>query len=408
MARRVMTIHILNLLPHQLHKKLSLTIKLNVWLYTLLTIAIALTIGVVLLNPLWTMYSPPFSMPKILPAITAPVDGPFYVWNAEYGYQWASKDPLSLWFHPFMSYLIMAMPRHIPGNIWFWLISIAFATGSIICIARLTPILGEVKANYARLLPLILLAPGGLGIATGNAEIPTLFFTLTLLLSVLRWQKWWLTIMCAALAILTKPNALYMVPVLLVYFAFGVLERNTKLWVQAIIGVVVLLIVWVIWIWFVDWKTGSPGTYWNLRMLTSQYTAQDAKGFFDNLVRSFLDSNDIRDRIRYLVALIIPIANLWIIGLIPLHHERDRYAMAAGNLTMLVIALYMGNPNKIIVYTTTLPGYFATHILFAEKLLAKVNLSKKLFSCIAIVVYAIYCLLMLLVYILGTPLGWYY
>src|SRR2546422_5105427 len=168
MAHRGITIHILNLLSHQLHKKLPPTIKLNVWLHTLLTISTALTVGVVLLNPLWTMYSPPFSMPKILPAITAPVDGPFYVWNAEYGYQWVTKDPLSLWFHPFMSYLIMALPRHIPGNLWFWLISIAFAIGSIIFIARVTPILGEVKPNYTRLLPLILLAPGGLEIATGN------------------------------------------------------------------------------------------------------------------------------------------------------------------------------------------------------------------------------------------------
>lgn len=403
-----MTIFTLNSLPHQLHKKLSPAIKLNVWLYTLLTIGIALTVGVVLLNPLWAIYSPPFPMPKILPAITAPVDGPFYVWNAEYGYQWATKNPLSLWFHPVMSYLIMVMPRWIPGNIWFWLISIAFATGSIIFTAQLTPILGKIKVNYARLLPLLLLAPGGLGIATGNAEIPTLFFAVTLLLSVLRWQKWWLTILCAGLAILTKPNALYMIPVILVYFASGMLEHNTKLWLQALIGVVALLTVWILWIGFVGWKTGSFSTYWNIRMLTSQNTAQDARGFFDHLVRSFLDSNNFRDRIRYSVALIIPIANLWIIGLIPLHRERDRYAMAAGNLAMLVIALYMGNPNKIIVYETTLPGYFVAHILFVEKLLTKASFSNTFVHFIIGAVFATYCAAMLVVYILGTPLGWYY
>src|SRR5205823_8757684 len=138
------------------------------------------------------------------------------------------------------------------------------------------------------------------------------------------------------------------------YFASCVLERHTMLWVQALIGVTTLLIVWMAWIWFVDWKTGTPGTYWSLRTLTSQYAAYDARGFFDHLARSFLYSSDIRERIRYSTALIIPIVNLWIIGLTPLRRERDRYAMAAGNLTMLAIALYMGNPNKIIVYATTL------------------------------------------------------
>ena len=381
---------------------------MNICLYTLLTLGIALTIGVVLLNPLWALYSPPFPMPKLLPAITAPVDGPFYVSNAEHGYQWATKNPLSLWFHPFMSCFIMVMPEWIPGNLRFWLISIAFAAGSIIFTAQATPILGMIKGNFVRLLPFFLLAPGGLGIATGNAEIPTLFFTIALLLSVLKWQKWWLTVLCAGLAILTKPNALYMVPVLLVYFASGMLERDTKLWVLALIGVVTLLTVWMMWILYVGWKTGSISTYWNLRMLTSQNTAQDARGFFDHLVRSFLDSNDMRDRIRYSMALIIPIANLCIIGMIPLHRERDRYAMAAGNLTMLVIALYMGNPNKIIVYETTLPCYFVAHFLFIQKLFTKGSFSSTAFHFAMISVYAIFCIALLFVYILGTPLGWYY
>ena len=50
----------------------------------------------------------------------------------------------------------------------------------------------------AWLLPLCLLAPGGLGMATGNAEFPTLFFVLGLTLSVLTWDNWWLTIAFAA------------------------------------------------------------------------------------------------------------------------------------------------------------------------------------------------------------------
>ena len=389
-------------------KNQSHAVNLEVWLSSLLTIAIALTVGIVVLNLLWANYSPPFPMPKVLPAITAPVDGPFYLLNAEHGYDWNPNDRLSLWFHPLMSYLVRFMPSWFPSNIWFWLISVTFAIGSILLTAQLTSIVGTLKGVPYMLLPLILLAPGGLEIATGNAEIPTLFFALGLLLSVLQWQKWWLTILFAGLAILTKPNALYMVPVLLVYFISGLFERNNKLWVQALIGILALLIVWVMWIWYVDWKTRVPGTYWSLRELSSLYEAQDAPGFLDHLARSFLDGNDIQDQLRYSVALIIPIANLWMVGFIPMLRERDRNAIVAGNLAMLAIALFMGNPNKIIVYTTTLPGNFVMHILFIEKLLTRGSFSNSFLRFGIAALYATYCIAMLIFYMLGTPLGWYY
>ncbi len=75
---------------------------------------------------------------------------------------------------------------------------------------------------------------------------------------------------------------------------------------------------------------------------------------------------------------------------------------------MLAIAVYMGNPNKIIVYATTLPGYFIAHILFIDKLLTKASFSNSFYHFAVGAVYVIYCIAMLVVYILGTPLGWYY
>jgi len=229
-----------------------------------------------------------------------------------------------------------------------------------------------------------------------------------LLLSVLCWQKWWLTISCAALAILTKPNALYMVPVLLVYFTSGIRDRNAKISIHALIGLVALLTAWGIWIKYVDWNTGQPGIYWTLRMRTSQYAAGNATGFLNHFIRALLNSSNIREHILYSVALIIPLANIIIMGFISFPNVRDWYALIVGNLAMLAIALYMGNPNKIIVYTTTLPGYFIEHILLAERLITKSGFSKPSVRLVIAFVYLTYCISMLVVYLVGTPMGWYY
>jgi len=389
----------------------------TLWGNTLLCLVIALVVGVVL-DFLWLPLHPPFLIPRVFPAVTAPVDGPFYLHNADYGYSWFAKDlpslTLSFWFHPLMSWLVAAMPYVLPGSGWlpsnirFWLISLVFAVGCLILSYRLIEVWGSSNKVSVRLLPLILFVPGGLEIATGNAEIPTLFFTLGLLLSVLRWQRWQLTVVCAVLAILTKPNALYMIPILLVYFIAGCQDHDTALLKQALIGIIVLLVVWLIWVAYVGLRVGEPDIYWKLRELSSQYAAHDWKGFLHQLASSVLYSDDIRDRVRYFTALIISVANLVIIGLIPLAKERDRYALAAGNLAMLGTALLMGNPNKIIVYTTTLPGYFAMHLLFMSRLVTKTSISSSYSRWAAIVIYSAYWFVMLIVYVLGTPLGWYY
>jgi hypothetical protein len=195
---------------------------------------------------------------------------------------------------------------------------------------------------------------------------------------------------------------------MVVYLVSGLLKRDTKLWNHAFIGIVALLLTWIIWIGIVDWFAGQAGSYWNTRLLARQYVAGNPWGFFRQLAISFLYSSNIREQIRYSIALIIPLINLWIIGFIPLSHERHRYAIAAGNLAMIAIALNYGNPNKIIVYTTTLPSHFAVHILFMKELLVKIYTSNHKSYILLSVLYFFYCINMLVVYILGTPLGWYY
>ena len=382
-------------------------LRLETHIHAIATVAIAVVIGWLVLNPIWARYRPPFEIPKVLPAITAPVDGPFYLWNSERGYQWEHREPLSLWFHPLMSVVTAALPKWLPANMRFWISSLAFAVVSLMLTYRLASlILGQ--SLKPKLLPLVLLAPGALGIATGNAEIPTLCFDAALLLSALWWRKWSLTVLFAALAILTKPNSLYMVAILGVYLLIALWEHDTEVATQSLIGILTLVLCWVAWIEFVDSRAGQAGTYWQLRLLTKEYVAGDPMAFMDRLARAFLYGPDTRDRIRYSTALIIPIVNLWILILIPFSQERHRYALAAGNMAMLGMALAFGNPNKIIVYTTTLPGYFVAHLALVQRLTDKAEGSDRLLRVAGTAFYFMYCAAMLVVYVLGTPLGWYF
>jgi len=244
--------------------------------------------------------------------------------------------------------------------------------------------------------------------ATGNAEIPCLFFTLILLLSVLHWQLPLLTICSAALAILTKPNALYMVPILICYAAWDYWTGRSAVFKHALAGVVAILSVWLAWMLIVDWQTGVPGAYWNARMSFNAGVAGGFSGFFERLVRSYLYDSDPRDRIRYSSAIIVPIGSLVIYGLAPFSDERHRYAMAFGVLSMMAIALWQGNPNKILVYSTTLPGHFVAHIVFVSSLTNPDSTQDKITRIIMGVLYTGYCLVMALVFIFGTPLLWYY
>jgi hypothetical protein len=255
---------------------------------------------------------------------------------------------------------------------------------------------------------LCLIAPGGLGLATGNAEIPCLFFTTALLLSVLCWHNWGVTGACGVAAVLTKPNALYMVPVLLVYLAWAVRCGDKDLRRHSTIGITAILATWFLWMGIVGWQTGQLDAYWASRELSRSYAPGNAWAFFQEMLSAFIYTGDIREMVRFTTALVIPVVNMVILGLAPFRRERDRYAMAVGNLAMLVIGLYMGNPNKIIVYSTTLPGHFAAHMMLIQSLATQLRVRPGVGSLSALALYGLYCAALLVVYVLGTPLAWYY
>jgi hypothetical protein len=381
----------------------------SAFVYAAATVLVAVLVGVLFLNPVWSRFAIPGMFPKnLLPPVTAPVDGLYYIRNAEIGFQWTTQDPLSLWFHPLLSWILMLFPRWLPLNYWFWMLGLLFALASLPLIYRLTALLSDKKHIPAWLLPLCLLAPGGLGMATGNAEFPTLFFVLGLTLSVLAWDNWCLTIAFAALAMLAKPNALYMVPILLVYIVTGLHRKDRRLWKHALIGTVALLGTWFLWTSFVDWKAGNTGVYWKMRLLSKYYLGEGgATTIFDQLALAFFE-HDVRNMIRYSTALLIPLVSLLVIGYIPLADQIHRYAMAAGNLTMLAITLFLVNPNKIIVYTSTLPGHFPAHILLCAVVVGILGKVRRTQRIVIGVLYALYCIGILGVFVYGTPMRWYH
>lgn len=370
------------------------------------TLFLSVFIGVVFLNPIWKLYSPPFPMERVFPAIVAPVDGPFYLQNAIQGYQWQPQAILSIWFHPLLPWLVSLLSGVFSPEISFWLISIVFAIGCFFLLEKINSLYGfEIAPG---LLPLILVVPGGLSIATGNPEIPTLFFSSALLLSVLVWQKWSITFLCGVLAILTKPNALYMVPYLTVYILVSLYRRDKIVLIQSFIGIFGILLGWAFWIVFVDLKIGEFGSYWEARRIASSFVAGNPINFLVELANSFIYKDDIRDQIRYSTALIIPLVNIWFISRLSFPKEAHRYAITAGILSMLVIALMYGNPNKIIVYIITLPGYFSVYFMLIQSILDKQWRSNLVNRFLITPLFVIYCVFMLYVYIVGTPSGWYY
>ena len=378
---------------------------------TFATLLIAITLGILVLNPIWSRLAVSGLFPQyILPPITAPVDGIYYILNSVLGYQWKTRDPLSLWFHPLLSTLLKLLPASFPKNYEFWFLTLAFAAGTLPLIYQLIRTLSGNDSFSPWLLILCLIAPGGLEFATGNAEIPALFFETALLMSVLIWENSWITLTCAILAILTKPNALYMVPLLAVYLIVGLHERNNKLISQSLLGIVFILGTWLAWIWVVDWKTGGTDIYWAAREQESIYLGIGGNifYFFGSLAQSFLTPNSPRDEIRYGMALAIPLANYLFIGLAPTPKNEHRFAAAAGNTAMLAIELLMGNPNKILVYTTTLPTYFPVHLILIGDIFNNFSHSKCLKSIVIGIAYLAYCFLMVIIYVLGTPLRWYH
>jgi hypothetical protein len=129
--------------------------------------------------------------------------------------------------------------------------------------------------------------------------------------------------------------------------------------------------------------------------------------FFIVLVKSYLQL-DIRNMIRYSLALIVPLSNIYVLRLVSFKHKKDYFAFLFGNLSMLFICLWQGNPNKIMLYATTLPFYFSMYlIVFADlpNILQRFSSRNRFIFAGSLGIYLIFCFILFLI---GTPLGLYY
>jgi hypothetical protein len=191
--------------------------------FSFFTILMSMGFAFFILDPLWKsldIHVP--GEPNVKVDLTQPVDTIFYVRNAELGYRWDTSVPTSLWFHPLLSWSLHLLPRTIPSNYRLWALSNVAAFCSLIVVYRYTNLI-SLATLHPRTLILVPLLPGCLGITTANAEFPCLLFTSLLLVSVLCRYSYYYPILWGALAILAKPNALYLVLPLGVYLVGAVL-----------------------------------------------------------------------------------------------------------------------------------------------------------------------------------------
>ena len=384
----------------------------QVLLWASVTMALCLAL-LTLIHPVWTnldLHVPGEDSSKV--TYSTPVDSIFYVRNAARGYIWSTEKPTSLWFHPVLSLIINALPVSRSYENRFWFAGFVFAFGTLIYSFEYVK-----EVSYAEVAPklilLVPLLPGGIGIVTGNAEFPCLFFTTLLMLSVLRGGSLLQVSLWAALAILTKPNALYMIPILGVYLVAAVTTHNTRLLRRSATGILVLVIAWLMWILFVDYKVGQLGAYWEVRQIASVPLTAGPLTFLQRTARVMVHGTDTGEKLKFLTALVIPLVDLWLLSFIPLRTESHRYSIFAGILAMLAMTFLINNPNKIIVYITTFPGHVAIGVLFLrEAFKSRANeksvLHNKLLWRAGGVLYILFCLFVVGFYIVGTPLEWYY
>jgi hypothetical protein len=379
------------------------------WTWACITMAIASAIAWLTVEPFWARnWAPPFILPHVRPEVSAPVDGPFYLILALHGYQWRSHTPTLLWFHPLVAVLIALPARVVAPQLALWIFTVLCALVCIVLAWRIAP---EFFDGFSLPPPYMLAAiaaPAGISMATGNAEVPELLANLGLVASLLVWRSAWLSALLGLAAILIKPNALYMLPVLTVYLFYGLKSRDRVCVRCCLAGCAGIIAGLIGWIAFVDMHVGVLGAYIHAREAYVQDQEQTPLGFFDAFARSFLYSNDVRDRIRFALGLTVPLVNLWLLALIPFREERHRYALGAGYLAMMLIVLLTGNPNKTIVYATTLPSFLLINFGIVAWILGNISEGVRRSANAIGPLYAIYAFGITCVYVLGTPYAWYY
>jgi hypothetical protein len=384
-------------------------------LYSGITVFMCVMFSIIAIDGIWNNFNPPFQIERDRPHYLAPIDGVYYVKNS-YSYVFDSSKTYefltSVWYHPLMSWLVALFSKAInffgiilPNKYIYFSISLVFSFLSVFISFLIIQNLfnTSVPPSYILLTPII---PGGFNIAVGNTETLTLFLCLMVIYFLRISKNNLLAIFFSSLAILSKPNAIYLIGFLIAYTSFDIKFNfnRAKIYFLCIVS---LLLTWLVWMLFVDAQVGSLGAYWNARLFFGQFVAGSWHNFFVVLIESFLKL-DFRDMTRYSLALIVPLSNIYLLSLVSFKDKKDHFAFLFGNLVMLFICLWQGNPNKIMLYATTLPYYFSIYlVIFAQlpSVLQRFHPIKKIIFGCCFGAYLIFCLG---VFLIGTPLGFYY
>jgi hypothetical protein len=390
------------------------TIRPNYWLifWIIATTLLLFLIGVFLLDPIWKTYGIHVpGEPSTKVDFTYPVDSIFYIRNAENGYRWSAKVPTSIWFHPVISWLIEIMPKTIPANWRYYLISLVSAPLALYCVYRYAQNVLTVHINPA-FIPFAILISGGLNMAVGNAESPSLLFNALILLSVIEHFPISISILIGMIAILIKPNALYMLAPLTVYGIYDLISKDYKNALRSLLIVFGILITWGGWILYVDYMSGHTGAYWQAREVA---TVPLYAGFLTLIYRMVetIALGNVGEILKYTTAFLVSLIDLWLVLLVPFRSEKHRLASISGLIMLLLISFATSNPNKIFVYAMTLPshlliGWFVLQSGFQS--LQKQSSFSKIRKFLVIVAFSVYVLIstsMIIFFVVGTPLGWY-
>ena len=393
-------------------KKIPASYWLFIWIVA--TSILLILIGVFVLNPVWKAYGIHVpGEPNAKVDFTSPVDSIFYILNAEIGYRWSAKTPTSIWFHPVISWLIGIMPNATPANWRYYFISIVSAPLALFCVYRYAQNTLEVKVNPA-LIPLAILIPGGLNMAVGNAESLSLLFNTLVILSVLEHYPIPVSLLFGMVAILVKPNALYMLAPLAVYGTYDLINKNYKNALKSFVIALGILVAWGSWILYVGFMSGQIGAYWQAREVA---TVPLYAGFLTLIYRmaEAIFQGNIGEILKYTTAFLVPLVDLWLLLLIPFRNEKHRLASISSLLMLLLISLATSNPNKIFVYAMTLPshlliGWTVLHMGF-QSLPKQVSFARQqqhnMLVGVAFWIYVLLSIGMTIFFVIGTPLGWY-
>lgn len=378
-----------------------------------LCVLLAVFIGVFILNPIWQwcgLHVPGEQNTKA--DITYPVDTVFYIRNAELGYRWSIHEPTSIWFHPLLAWATRILPNQIPGNLRLYFLSIVSALFSLIAVYKYALKVFQIELNPHVLL-LTILIPGGLNIAVGNAELPVLLFNSLLLLAIINRSSGVIVFLVGMFAILTKPNAIYMLAPIAVYGVYAFARKDKGMAWRCILGILGLILPWVGWMGYVDMRVGEMGAYWQARQIAMVPLYLGPTTLIYRTVQAIAFGN-LGEILKFVTAFVIPLVDLWLALVTPFRDELHRLASISSILAMLLIALVTNNPNKMIVYAMTLPSHLAVNLLAMQVGFQNafhsmgLSRSKRLILMLALLGYLLFCIGMVAFFVIGTPLEWYY